>query len=240
MVFEIKGKVALITGGASGLGLSHAKELLRNGLKGVTLADVNENFGKTALDEIEKEFGKERAIFVKTDVTVREDFENAFEKTVEHFKNVDILVNNAGIFNDAIWEKEIAINLNGTIHGVILGLENFLKNHKQDSEAVILNTSSIAGVAGLDLFPIYSATKFAVSGITKSWGLPFHYNRSHVRVVCICPGSTNTPIFQDDSSLLFKEYAKILPIPIETVGLSAQKYVLYYLYYHCVVIDFQT
>ncbi|XP_074025936.1 15-hydroxyprostaglandin dehydrogenase [NAD(+)] isoform X2 [Leptinotarsa decemlineata] len=111
MVFEIKGKVALITGGASGLGLSHAKELLRNGLKGVTLADVNENFGKTALDEIEKEFGKERAIFVKTDVTVREDFENAFEKTVEHFKNVDILVNNAGIFNDAIWEKEIAINL---------------------------------------------------------------------------------------------------------------------------------
>ncbi|KAJ8959634.1 hypothetical protein NQ318_021821 [Aromia moschata] len=111
MSFNLKNKVALITGGASGIGLHYAKELLRKGAKGVTLADVNPQFGANALKGIQDEFGANKAIFVKTDVTNIHEFEDAFKKTLESFGNIDILFNNAGIMNDSVWEKEVAINI---------------------------------------------------------------------------------------------------------------------------------
>ncbi|XP_060531497.1 uncharacterized protein LOC132705084 [Cylas formicarius] len=194
MVFDIKSKVALISGGASGIGLRYAKELLKHGAKGVVLADVDSNLGATALTEIDRQFGKNKAIFVTTDVTDFQQFENAFKKTVETFKNVDILINNAGILNDETWAKEISINLNGVVHGVLLGLENYLQKYKSGSEAVVVNISSIAGVEPYAAIPIYCATKFAVLGMSLSWGLPFHYQRTKVRVVAICPGVTDTPL----------------------------------------------
>ncbi|KAG5883305.1 hypothetical protein JTB14_008592 [Gonioctena quinquepunctata] len=197
MVFEIQGKVGLVTGGASGLGLKYAKELLRNGLKGVTLADLNEDFGKNALKEIEEEFGPNRAIFVRTDVTSFQQFNDAFQKTVDKFKNVDILINNAGILNDAVWEKEIAININGTIHGVLLATEKYFPKYKQGSEAVIINISSSAGLSGYAHIPVYCGTKHAVIGMTRSWGDSFLYEKLKTRFVAICPGVTNTPLIFD-------------------------------------------
>jgi 15-hydroxyprostaglandin dehydrogenase (NAD) len=105
MCFEIKNKVALISGGASGIGLNYAKVLLRNELRAVTLADISDECGATALQEIENEFGPNRATFVKTDVTNLKNYEEAFKKTIEIYKNLDIVINNAGILNDALWEK---------------------------------------------------------------------------------------------------------------------------------------
>ncbi|XP_018566137.1 15-hydroxyprostaglandin dehydrogenase [NAD(+)]-like [Anoplophora glabripennis] len=199
MVLDLVGKIGLITGGASGIGLRYAKQLLRNGVKAVTLADLNPDFAKTGLAEIEKEFGSNRAVFVKTDVTDIQQFENAFKKTVEIFKHVDILINNAGILNDKIWEKEIAINVNGTIHGILLGLENYLLKYQQGPEAVIVNISSIAGVGAFPNTPIYCGTKAAVIALTRSWGDPYHYERTKVRVIAICPGVTMTPLITDIS-----------------------------------------
>nr|XP_023015817.1 alcohol dehydrogenase 1-like [Leptinotarsa decemlineata] len=120
--------------------------------------------------------------------------------------------------NDAIWEKEIDINLKGEVTGVLLGLENYLKNHKQGREAVILNTSSIAGLFGQPLVPVYAATKFGVVGLTKCWGTPFHYERSSVRVVAVCPGITDTTIFQDKNSLILPEYEQGWPVPVDQIG----------------------
>nr|CAI5827588.1 unnamed protein product [Callosobruchus analis] len=114
MVYEIRGKVAVITGGASGIGLEYAKELLRNQAKGVALADLNPELGTKALQEIEREFGPNKAIFIQTDVTDYNQFEDAFKKTAEKYKNIDILINNAGILNDSIWQKEIAVNVVST------------------------------------------------------------------------------------------------------------------------------
>lgn len=67
--------------------------------------------GATAVKKIETEFGADKAIFIRTDATKKEDLENAFDQTVKHYKNLDILINNAGILNDAQWEKEIALNI---------------------------------------------------------------------------------------------------------------------------------
>ncbi|XP_018570744.1 15-hydroxyprostaglandin dehydrogenase [NAD(+)] [Anoplophora glabripennis] len=199
MVLDLVGKIALITGGASGIGLRYAKEFLRNGVKGVTLADLNPDFAKTALAEIEQEFGSNRAVFVKTDVTDIQQFENAFKKTVEIFKHVDILINNAGILNDKIWEREIAINVNGMINGILLGLENYLPKYKQGPESVIVNISSILGVNVTPCVPIYSGTKAAVIAMTRAWGDPHHYERTKVRLLSICPGLTITPLITEIS-----------------------------------------
>ncbi|RZC41702.1 15-hydroxyprostaglandin dehydrogenase [NAD(+)], partial [Asbolus verrucosus] len=199
MAFDIKGKVALISGGASGIGLRYAKELLKHELKGVTLADISNEFGAKALQEIQNEFGPNRAIFVKTDVTNMQSYEEAFKKTVEAFQNLDIVINNAGILNDAIWEKEIAININGVVHGVLLGLENYIPKYRTGSEGVIVNISSIAGINEINVVPVYSGTKFAVVGMSKAFGSEAHYKRTKVKVLALCPGITDTPLITEIS-----------------------------------------
>ncbi|ERL83840.1 hypothetical protein D910_01098 [Dendroctonus ponderosae] len=212
-IFEIADKVAIITGGASGLGLKYALELLKKNAKAVVLADISPELGSKALQQIEKEFGKNKAIFIKTDVTSYAQFEAVFKETIKTFKNVDILINNAGIMDDSVWEKEIAINVNGTIIGILLGLENYIQRYKSGSEGLILNVSSIAGIAPFAFVPIYAGTKFAVYGLTISWGLPAHYERTKVRVVGVCPGSTVTPLITDlPNRNLGPAYEKLRPI----------------------------
>ncbi|KAJ3662605.1 hypothetical protein Zmor_006944, partial [Zophobas morio] len=115
-------------------------------------------------------------------------------KTIEVFKNLDILINNAGIFNDAIWEKEITININGVVHGILLGLEHYIPKFKTGDEGVIVNIASVAGITPSGLFPIYSATKYAVLGMSKAFGNQSHYSRTGVRTLTLCPGLTRTPM----------------------------------------------
>ncbi|KAL1497786.1 hypothetical protein ABEB36_008684 [Hypothenemus hampei] len=208
MAFQIEGKVALVTGGASGLGFSFAKELLKNGLKGITVADIDEKIGLKAVQELKSEFGEGRAIFVQTDVTNFEQFDDAFKKTIETYQNIDILINNAGIFDDFKWQKQLQINLNGTINGVLLGLEEYIPKYKSGEEGLIVNISSIFGIAGTSPCPIYSASKFAVHGLTLSWGHPFHYNRTKVRVVGVCPGITLTPLLLNLTDKILKPVYK--------------------------------
>ncbi|XP_076273566.1 15-hydroxyprostaglandin dehydrogenase [NAD(+)]-like [Rhynchophorus ferrugineus] len=194
--FDILDKVALVTGGASGLGLLYAINLLEEGARGVTLADIDKVAGAKALEEIEKKYGANKAIFVYCNVERKSDFEDAFVKTIEKFQNIDILINNAGILNDHVYEKEIAINVNGVAYGVILGLDKYIPQYKSGPEGLIVNISSIAGVSPLAMIPIYVGTKFAVHGMTLSWGDSYHYNRTKVRVVGVCPGVTDTPLIQ--------------------------------------------
>uniref|UniRef100_A0A6P7FLL1 Alcohol dehydrogenase 2-like isoform X1 n=1 Tax=Diabrotica virgifera virgifera TaxID=50390 RepID=A0A6P7FLL1_DIAVI len=226
MVFEIKNKVALITGGASGLGLEHVKALLENGVKGVTIADVNEANGTKVTAELQEKYGKNRVIFVKTDVTDKESFENAFLATVSAFRYIDILINNAGVMLDVNMSLAVDINVKGTLNGIILGMEKYLKQYKQGSEAVILNTSSINGVNGMPIAPVYGATKFAVTGMTMCWSDPFHYERTKVRVIAICPGITETPLVANcikPETLVTPEYYKPYKLAVEAGLLPMQK-----------------
>ncbi|XP_028134451.2 15-hydroxyprostaglandin dehydrogenase [NAD(+)] isoform X1 [Diabrotica virgifera virgifera] len=196
-MFDIKGKVALITGGAGGVGLELSKALLRNNLRGVALVDLNASLGEKAVLQIQSEFGQDKAIFFKADVTNIEQLEDAFKKTVEHYHYLDIVFNNAGILNDAIWEKEISINVKGAVNVMLLAYETYLPSYKSGAEGLIVNTSSIAGIQPSGHLPIYCSTKHAVIGLTRSWGEPVFYNKNKVRVVAMCPGVTHTPLISE-------------------------------------------
>ncbi|XP_031341520.1 15-hydroxyprostaglandin dehydrogenase [NAD(+)]-like [Photinus pyralis] len=190
--FDITEKVAVITGAASGIGFNTAKELLKNGIKGVTIVDVNDDAGAEALKSL-AEYGS-RVIFVKADITNKAQFEEAFKRTVDVFGNVDILINNASILNDALWEKQVDINIKGTINGTVLAMEHYIKDHKSGSEGLIINIASISIFDVEVMVPFYTATKYAILGLTRAFGNEAHYDRTNVKVVTVCPGATSTPL----------------------------------------------
>ncbi|CAG2064363.1 unnamed protein product, partial [Timema podura] len=108
---DLEGKVALVTGASTGIGLEYVKALLANGVKHVSILDIDETNGVKNVNELNEKYGAETAIFIQTDVTKKEDFEANFKKAVDTFKSLDIVINNAGILDDRRWELEIALNL---------------------------------------------------------------------------------------------------------------------------------
>ncbi|XP_050513758.1 15-hydroxyprostaglandin dehydrogenase [NAD(+)]-like [Diabrotica virgifera virgifera] len=217
MVFKIQGKVALVTGGASGLGLNFAKSLLLSGAKGVTLADINESEGKIVTEQLNKQFGKNQAIFVKTNITDYSNFEDAFKITVENFGNIDILMNNAGVAIDGAFKKSVEVNVLGTINGMILGIEHYLSKYMSGDEAVIALTSSVCGLEGYPQWPVYAATKFAGIGMVLSWGTQFHYDRTKIRVFALCPGPTHTNLLAGSNKCLDPGYEKAIELLKEEI-----------------------
>lgn len=188
---RVMGKVALITGAASGMGESHAKMLSDQGAR-VVIADIADEQGQA----LAREIGEERALFVHLDVTDYDNWEKAVQTTVAQFGKLDVLVNNAGIFTsgsveDATlkdWDKTIAIDLNGTFYGMKAALPEMKKNRT----ASVINISSIAGVTGFKNRAAYSASKWAVQGLTKTSALDLgEYN---IRVNSVHPGSVETPL----------------------------------------------
>ncbi|KAF7279038.1 hypothetical protein GWI33_007678 [Rhynchophorus ferrugineus] len=219
--FNIEGKVALVTGGASGLGHSFVKNLLEQGIRGITIVDINSSLGETVCAELKKKHGNEKVIFFKADVVDKEQFEGAFKETLATFGAIDILINNAGILNEQQWLKEISINITGTINGILLGLEHYIQKYKSGPEGVIVNVCSVSAVGGPIPFPvpIYTCSKFAVHGLTITFGCIEHYQRTGVRIVAICPGITDTPIIDFNNFggiFLGKPYSDLTEFYIKT------------------------
>ncbi|VVD04923.1 unnamed protein product [Leptidea sinapis] len=107
---ELKGKVALITGAAAGIGLSYCEELLKNGAK-VSLCDIDSEIGEHVADELGVKYGRKNVLFCQCDVTDYPQYEEAFEMTIKVFNRLDIVINNAGVMNDRFWELEVDVNL---------------------------------------------------------------------------------------------------------------------------------
>jgi len=192
----IKGKTALVTGAATGIGLEYVKALLKNGAQNVAVCDVDVRKGENAVRELQTEYGADRVIFIKTDVTNVAELEEAFKKTHTTFKALDIVINNAGILDDGRWELQIAINVNAVVRGTLLGLQ-YMGKDKGGKGGVVVNIASILGLAPLAGSPVYVATKHAVIGLTRSFGLPYHFDRTGVRVIAMCPGVTDTPLISE-------------------------------------------
>ncbi|WP_208592033.1 SDR family NAD(P)-dependent oxidoreductase [Gracilibacillus suaedae] len=190
-------KVAIITGGGSGLGQSTAYRLAQEGVN-ITIADVDEQGGNETVEKL-KEIGVD-AIFVKADVAKAEDVKRYVDQTVEHFGTIDYFFNNAGIsgsgeyfLNTEVSEIEqiVGINLLGALYGVRYVAEIMLKN----GGGSIVNTSSSAGVTGQDSVVTYSATKHGIVGLTKS--MVAEYAKDGLRVNAIAPGPTETPMVKE-------------------------------------------
>ncbi|XP_044262127.1 15-hydroxyprostaglandin dehydrogenase [NAD(+)]-like [Tribolium madens] len=186
----VRDKVALVTGGASGIGFAMVCELLKNGTKGVSIVDISEESAQTALSEL----GDERVTFIKTDVSCKEQLQAAFDKTVERYHQLDIVVNNAGIVDEIDWKRTIDINLIAVIEGTYLAIQEYLPKYKSGVEGVIVNTASVLGLCPLQSTPIYSTSKNGVIGLGRSLGGEKFYDEYQVRVLTICPGFVDTPM----------------------------------------------
>ncbi|XP_018571422.1 15-hydroxyprostaglandin dehydrogenase [NAD(+)]-like [Anoplophora glabripennis] len=189
-------KVALVTGGASGIGYSIVKKLLENGIKGVGVVDISDEDGKKVEKELKYKYF-DKILVIKADVTKNQELEDAFEKTISKFNNLDIIVNNAGIVNEVEWEKTIAVNLVAVIRGSYLAKDKYFPLHKSGEEGVIVNIASILGLFGMDHLLVYCATKHGVIGLSKSLAEQKCPSSHKFKIITICPGTIDTPLLSN-------------------------------------------
>ncbi|XP_058172341.1 15-hydroxyprostaglandin dehydrogenase [NAD(+)]-like [Anopheles ziemanni] len=182
---ELENKVALVTGGATGLGRAICEQLLKHGAK-VLICDLNEDAERQVVEELGKLYGN-RIVCYTCDVTDCLDFEEAFEYILCKFLGIDIVINNAKVMNDNFWELEVDVNLNGVIRGTLLA-QKFMCKQRGHKGGVVVNIASSASIQPQISTPIYTATMHGIIGLTKACGDPFHYQNSNVRVFAYCPG----------------------------------------------------
>ena len=192
MAERLAGKVALVSGGARGMGASHVRTLVAEGAK-VVFGDILDDEGKAVADGL-----GDAVRYLHLDVTKPEHWESAVATAISEFGRIDALVNNAGILNIgtiedydlAEWQRILDINLTG----VFLGIRAVVKPMKKAGRGSIINISSIEGMAGTIACHGYTASKFAVRGLTKSVALEL--GPSGIRVNSIHPGLIKTPMTQ--------------------------------------------
>lgn len=186
---ELGGRVALITGAASGIGRATALRLAKDGAK-IVVADIDRAWGEETVKLIEKEGGE--AVFVQTDVTRESETVRCVEQTLKRFGRVDILVNNAGIAliakitetTEAQWDKILNTNLKGAFFMSKHVIPHFLLA----GGGVIVNTASDAGIVGFANLGAYCASKGGIIQLTRA--LALEYGDKNVRVNAVAPTST--------------------------------------------------
>jgi NAD(P)-dependent dehydrogenase (short-subunit alcohol dehydrogenase family) len=223
---EFKGKIAVITGAASGIGRGIAERCIREGMK-VVLADIDEADLAKAEAELRSQGGT--VLRVRTDVSKRSDVELLAQKALDAFGEVHLLFNNAGVgaggapweatWND--WEWVIGVNLWGVIHGVKVFTPLMLA---QNTECHIINTSSSAGlVVGGGSAP-YSVTKHAVVALSESLYLALEQRKALVKVSVLCPGLVRTNIANAERNRPVELRDEPVPMtPERQAGLAAFK-----------------
>ncbi|KAL0107568.1 hypothetical protein PUN28_014704 [Cardiocondyla obscurior] len=184
---QIKDKRVIVTGAASGAGLAFSRELLRNGALMIIMIDIRQSHGEQAVESLNNEFGRKRAVFLYCDVTNNSEFDAAFKEAINILGGLDILINNAGVINETDFSEAIDVNVTAVIRGTLLGIQQMRKD-SGGKGGVVVNISSIAGLQAVSQLPVYSATKHAVVSFSRSFAQPYHYQKSNVKVIVLCPG----------------------------------------------------
>jgi len=219
---RLNNKIAIITGGASGMGLATVHRFLDEGAC-VVIADFNEHNGLEAVRQASQAGFSEKVLFQKTDVASEDDIEAMINRTISHFGDLDIIFNNAGV-GGAIgpltetttddWDYTFDVLAKGVFLGIKHAARAFRAHAKGGS---IINTASIAGLSG-DAGPlVYSAAKAAVISMTKAAAVELGPDR--IRVNAICPGFINTPLADGgDPEATAKAFGKAQPWPEQGRG----------------------
>jgi len=197
----LRGKTALITGAASGIGAATARLFAREGAS-VTLFDRDEAGGKEVARTIESDGG--RALFLRGDVTSDTDARRAVDETAARFGRLDILFNNAGIIRRATlvetseedWDRIMTVN----VKSIFLMSRQAVPAMARGGGGVIINTASNWGLVGGARAAAYCASKGAVVILTKAMALD--HGAQKIRVNCICPGDTDTPMLRSEARML--------------------------------------
>ncbi|XP_078687823.1 15-hydroxyprostaglandin dehydrogenase [NAD(+)]-like [Branchiostoma floridae x Branchiostoma belcheri] len=189
---KLRGKVALVTGAAQGLGRGFTESMLQQGAK-VALLDIKVLDGRKTTKELGLKYGQDKVLFLPCDVTDKGQMESAFQQVLSHFGQLDVVVNNAGVTEQENWELVLDINLRSVIQGTYLGLHH-MSRERGGGGGLIINIASMAGLIAMFHGPVYTATKHGVVGLSRSLGTPFHFDRTGVRVCALCPTMTDTPI----------------------------------------------
>ncbi len=193
---RLKDKVAIITGGGSGFGEVTARLFAREGAA-IMIADINGEAAQTVADSIAAEGGQ--AVWARTDVTSSSSVEAMVQAALNRFGRVDILFNNAGIegfgtvvdTDENAWERIFAVHVRGTYLCSKYALPAMIEGRRGGS---VVNVSSVAGLVGIRNMTAYSAAKGAILSMTRSMAVDFA--QYGVRVNCVAPGTTMTPMGQ--------------------------------------------
>jgi NAD(P)-dependent dehydrogenase (short-subunit alcohol dehydrogenase family) len=197
---RLENKIALITGGTSGIGEATAILFAKEGAK-VAITGRDEVRGRAVTERIVKVGGK--AVFIRTDVRSAEECNRAVSETLSTYKDLDILFNNAGVFfphtaidcTEEEWDLQMDVNLKGTFLMSKAALPHMIDRRK----GVIINNSSGWGIAGGDAAVAYCASKGGVVLLTKAMAID--HGRQGIRVNCICPGDVDTPMLPEDARM---------------------------------------
>jgi 2-hydroxycyclohexanecarboxyl-CoA dehydrogenase len=205
---KLKGKTAIVTGGAQGIGKAISKRLAAEGAN-VAIFDLKPEGGEATAKEIGAQ-----ALFLKTDCTNKAEVDASVAKAIAKFGQIDILVNNIGwalptFFveeDEAYWDKVIAVNSKTQL----LVTHAVLKDMMKRKGGKIVNLASDAGRVGQMQGVVYSLCKAGVIGFTK--GLAREVARSQISVNCVCPGPTDTQLFEEAINPKIKEtFVQIIP-----------------------------
>ncbi len=207
------GKVAVITGAASGIGAATARRLASQGAT-VVLADTNEAEGSRLAREISQ--GGTSADFIRTDVRNAAEVEALMDAAVRNHGGLHVVFNNAGIgaygkvgsIEVESWEQVIAVDLNG----VFYGCRAAIRHMKAQGGGAIINTASISGLFGDYGLSAYNAAKAGVINLTRAAAID--HARDGIRVNAVCPGPIETPLLKPLLMLAnaAEEYAKVVPM----------------------------
>ena len=214
---KLNGKVAVITGAASGMGRATALLFVKEGAS-VVLTDLNSRGGEDAVSECAAAGGK--AVFQRTDVTSENDIKAAVDRAVKEYGRLDIMYNNAGVagalgaienVSSQDWDKSMAVLL----RAVFLGMKYSIPEMRKAGGGSIITTSSAAGLRGVGYLAPYSAAKGAIITLTQAVAIEVGHDK--IRVNCICPGGVNTPLVHQGTrggaEEAEKRMARMQPIP---------------------------